>query len=579
MQQESGGGRLVRELMQPGVLPGSAGGVSLIETHISWVLLAGEQAWKLKKPLDLGFLDFSTLERRREACEAELRLNRRTVPELYEAVVPVWRTAQGVCVGERRVEAAGDPGGAGTHGADAGPDRAVDSDTCPEAGSEARFQPAPDSGAVPLDYLVRMRRFDQSALFDARLAAGQLEPALFDRLARHVAAFHEDAAVAQPGESFGDAAAVMAPVRQNFAQIRERVADAALLSELARIEAWAEVRFAALAPVFDARLAAGRVRECHGDLHLGNLIVLEGEPRLFDAIEFSAALRWADVVADIAFLVMDLQARGRADLASRFLNAWLERSGDYAGLRLLPWYLSYRAMVRAKVAAIRAGQVEGAARADTLAECARYLALAAAQMRPPAPALLIASGVSGSGKTSQSQPLVEGCGVVRVRADVERKRLFGLDAEARSASTLGGGLYSAEASARTYARLAELARVVVEAGYPVLVDATFLKRTQRAAFAELAETLGVPFAILAFDAPVETLRARVCQRAAAGTDASEADVAVLETQLRAREPFEAEELACVIPIDTGSAPDWRSVLAALAHLWPGAAAGEETNPD
>ena len=541
MQEEiCGGGRLVRELMEPGVLPGSADGVDLIETHISWVLLAGEHAWKLKKPLDLGFLDFSTVERRREACEAELRLNRRTVPELYEAVVPVWQTEEGVRVGDQRVDAA-----------------------------------AP--GATPLDYLVRMRRFDQSALFEARLAAGQLEPALFDRLARHVAAFHEDAAVAQPGDGFGDAAAVMAPVRQNFVQIRERVSDAALLSELARIEAWAEARFAALTPVFDARLAAGRVRECHGDLHLGNLIVLDGEPRLFDAIEFSAALRWTDVVADIAFLVMDLQARGRMDLASRFLNAWLERSGDYAGLRLLPWYLSYRAMVRAKVAAIRAGQVEGAARADTLAECARYLTLAAAQMQSPAPALLIASGVSGSGKTSQSQPLVEGCGVIRVRADVERKRLFGLDADARSGSTLGGGLYSAQASARTYARLAELARAVVEAGFPVLVDATFLKRSQRATFAELAATLGVPFAILAFDAPVETLRARVRQRAEAGTDASEADVAVLETQLSAREPFEEEELACVVPIDTASAPDLRNVLPVLARLWPGAAAGERTD--
>ena len=531
---------LLARLRQPGVLPDSAGGVSLIETHISWVLLAGEHAWKLKKPLDLGFLDFSTVERRREACEAELRLNRRTVPELYEAVVPVWQTEEGVRVGDQRVDAA-----------------------------------AP--GATPLDYLVRMRRFDQSALFEARLAAGQLEPALFDRLARHVAAFHEGAAVAQPGDGFGDAVAVMAPVRQNFAQIRERVSDAALLSELARIEAWAEARFAALAPVFDARLAAGRVRECHGDLHLGNLIVLDGEPRLFDAIEFSAALRWTDVVADIAFLVMDLQARGRMDLASRFLKAWLERSGDYAGLQLLPWYLSYRAMVRAKIAAIRAGQVEGAARADSLAECARYLALAAAQTRPSAPALLIASGVSGSGKTSQSQPLVEGCGVVRVRADVERKRLAGLDAEARSGSALGSGLYTAEASARTYARLAELARAVVEVGYPVLVDATFLKRTQRAAFAELAATLGVPFAILAFDAPVETLRARVRQRAEAGTDASEADVAVLETQLSAREPFEEEELACVVPIDTASAPDWRSLLPVLARLWPGAAAGDRTD--
>lgn len=524
---------LVKALMRPGVLPDSTQGVELIETHISWVLLAGSRAWKLKKPLDLGFLDFSTVERRRAACEAELRLNRRTVPELYEAVVPVWFDAQAPRLG------------------------AADDEDSTNAD----------------DHLVCMRRFDQSALFDARLAAGQLDPPLFDRLARHVADFHDTAAMAQPGGGFGDAAAVMAPVRQNFAQIREHVSDAALLAELEGIEAWAEARFRTLAPVFDARLAAGKVRECHGDLHLGNLIVLNGEPRLFDAIEFSAALRWTDVVADVAFLVMDLQVRGRADLASRFLNAWLERSGDYAGLQLLPWYLSYRAMVRAKIAAIRAGQLEGGARSDCLAECARYLALATAQTQASAPALLIACGVSGSGKTSQSQPLVEACGVLRVRADVERKRLFGLDAQANSRSALGAGLYSPAANAQTYARLAELARTVVEAGYPVLVDATFLTREQRAAFAGLAASLGVPFAILAFDAPVEDLRARVRARAEAGSDASEANLEVLENQLRTREAFTAEERACVIPIDTSSAPDWDSLLRALARLWPMAGTG------
>lgn len=546
-RQADGEGGLVRALLQPGVLPDSADGVELIETHISWVLLAGEHAWKLKKPLDLGFLDFSTVERRREACEAELRLNRRTAPMLYEAVVPVWRSAQGVRVGE------------------------------PEAAGELAAE------ETPLDYLVRMRRFEQSALFAALLEAGRLEPVLFDRLARHVADFHAAAAVAQPGQGFGDAAAVHAPVRQNFAQLRDLLSPArldapALLAELVRVEPWAEAQFAALAPVFDARLAEGRVRECHGDLHLGNLIVLDGEPRLFDGIEFSAALRWTDVVADIAFLVMDLQARGRPALGWRFLNAWLERSGDYAGLRVLPWYLSYRAMVRAKIAAIRAAQVAGEARVESLAECARYLALAAAPMRTPAPALLIASGVSGAGKTSQSFPLLERCGVIRVRADVERKRLFGLDAEAASGSALGAGLYTFEASARTYARLAELARAVVEAGYPVLVDATFLKCAQRRAFAELATALGVPFAILAFDAPPEVLQARVRSRLAAGGDASEADEAVLATQLRTREAFETEELARVLPIDTGSAPDWRRLLPALVRLWPGALAADAPGP-
>ncbi|HNB06000.1 MAG TPA: AAA family ATPase [Thauera aminoaromatica] len=519
---------LLNTLRRPGVLPGSEGGVELIETHISWVLLAGEHAWKLKKPLDLGFLDFSTPQRRREACEAELRLNRRTVPEIYEAVVAVRGS--------------------------------------PEA-------PRLDGGGEPFDWLLRMRPFDQSGLLSRLLDEGRLAPALFDRLARHVAEFHAAAAVAVPGGGYGDAAAVHAPVRQNFAQMREHLdpgVHADLLAMLARVEAWAEAQYAALAPVFAVRLAEGRVRECHGDLHLGNLVVLDGEPRLFDAIEFSAELRWTDVVADVAFLVMDLQARGRPELGWRFLNAWLERCGDYAGLRVLPYYLSYRAMVRAKIAAIRASQLDGAARSESVDECRRYLALAEAQRAPGAPALLVACGVAGAGKTSQSQALVEAGGVIRVRADVERKRLAGLAAEATSGSGLGGGLYTPEATARTYARLAVLARAVLEAGRPVLVDATFLKRAQRTAFAGLAQELGVPFAILAFDAPEDVLRARVRARRAAGDDASEADEAVLEAQLRSREGFDAEELARVLPIDTRSVPDWRSLLPALSRLWPGA---------
>ncbi len=515
---------LVRSLMRPGVLPGAAGAVELIETHISWVLLAGEHAWKLKKPLDLGFLDFSTLERRRAACEDELRLNRRTAPEIYEAVVAV-------------------------RGTPAAP--RVDDDRRPAAHEDA---------GAPIDWLVRMRRFAQSALFSSLLAEGRLAPALFDRLARHVADFHAGAARARPGGGYGDAEAVMAPVRQNFAQVRARIDDAAMRALLDGVEAWAEARFVELRPLFDARLAAGWVRECHGDLHLGNLIVLDDGPRLFDAIEFSAALRWIDVVADVAFLVMDLQVRGEAGLGGRFLNAWLERCGDYQGLALLPWYLSYRAMVRAKVAAIRSVQLAGAAKAEALAECRRYLEFAAGCARPRATCLVIASGVSGAGKTSQSQPLLEARGLIRVRADVERKRLFGLAPEEASGSAPGAGLYTAEASARTYARLAELARAVVAAGYPVLVDATFLKRAQRERFRTLAGELGVPFAILAFEAPEATLRERVRRRAAEGGDASEADEAVLAGQLAAREPLDAGEAAHALRIDTRGVPDWAALL-------------------
>ncbi len=511
---------LIRNLRRPDAFPHPAADIACIETHISSVVLAGDFAYKLKKPLDLGFLDFSSLDKRRGACDEELRLNRRTAPELYLDVVPVTGSVE-----------------------------------APHIGGEGE----------PIEYAVRMRRFAQSALLGDALERGALPPELLDRLARHVADFHAAAAIAAPGDGYGDAQAVHGPVRQNFAQLREFIDDAGLLAQAAAAERWSEAQFALLVPVFERRLAEGRVRECHGDLHLGNLILLDGEPRLFDGIEFSAELRWIDVAADVAFLFMDLQRRGRSDLGARFLNAWLERTGDYDSLRVMRYYIAYRAMVRAKIAAIRLGQLDGEARADCLQECRAYVALAVAQGQAAQPFLAIASGVSGSGKTSQSQGLIEARGVIRVRADVERKRLFGLAAEDSSVA-VAGGIYNAEASRRTYARLAEVAAIALMARWPVLADATFLRRGQRAAFAELARRLQVPFAILAFDAPEATLRARVAARAAQGGDASEADVAVLDMQLAQREPLSDDERAMTLAVDTATAVSWPSLLPALDAL-------------
>ncbi|KAI5915164.1 bifunctional aminoglycoside phosphotransferase/ATP-binding protein [Thauera sp. 2A1] len=511
---------LIRNLRRPDAFPHPAADIACIETHISSVVLAGDFAYKLKKPLDLGFLDFSSLDKRRGACDEELRLNRRTAPELYLDVVPVTGSVE-----------------------------------APHIGGEGE----------PIEYAVRMRRFAQSALLGDALERGALPPELLDRLARHVADFHAAAAIAAPGDGYGDAQAVHGPVRQNFAQLREFIDDAGLLAQAAAAERWSEAQFALLAPVFERRLAEGRVRECHGDLHLGNLILLDGEPRLFDGIEFSAELRWIDVAADVAFLFMDLQRRGRSDLGARFLNAWLERTGDYDSLRVMRYYIAYRAMVRAKIAAIRLAQLDGEARADCLQECRAYVALAVAQGQAAQPFLAIASGVSGSGKTSQSQGLIEARGVIRVRADVERKRLFGLAAEDSSVA-VAGGIYNAEASRRTYARLAEVAAIALMTSWPVLADATFLRRGQRAAFAELARRLQVPFAILAFDAPEATLRARVAARAARGGDASEADVAVLDVQLALREPLSDDERAMTLAVDTATAVSWPSLLPALDAL-------------
>ena len=498
-----------------------------IETHISWVVLAGSRAYKFKKPLNLGFLDFSTLAQRRAACLEELRINRRTAPGIYETVVAVLGPAQ-----------------------------------APRLVPLAQLEQSPQ-GAEVLDYGVQMQRFADDQLLARQLAAGTLNTAHLDALAQQVAQFHTAAAVAPAGSAWGSAALVRQQVQANFdtlATVPLPEADRATLADLQR---WTQQEGQRLAPLMAQRQASGCVRECHGDLHLNNLVLIDGQPQLFDAIEFSEALRWIDTVADIAFLAMDLQAQGRPDLAWHFLNGWLEHSGDVAGLALLPWYVVYRALVRAMVAGLRLAQAsDEATRTDSLAELQRYLALAQQLRQPHARWLWLAHGVSGSGKSRHSARLAAEHGVVRLRADVERKRLFGLAPATTSAGVVPGGIYTPDATQRTYDHLAALAAQVLDAGFPVLVDATFLARAHRAQFVALAAQQQVPCRILSFDAPVAVLRERVERRLRKGGNASEATLAVLEAQLQRREPLDAAEQALALTVDTSQAVDWAALLPA-----------------
>ena len=308
------------------------------------------------------------------------------------------------------------------------------------------------------------------------------------------------------------------------------------------LEAWCQRTFAARRRDFRARKRHGFVRECHGDMHLGNMILLDDDVVIFDCIEFNDNLRWIDVASDVAFLTMDLEDRGRPDLAYRFLNGYLEATGDYGLLLLLPFYLIYRATVRAKVAGIRLGQsdLSPAEAAQVREAFGSYLDLADRYTRPSRPRLLITHGLSGSGKTFATQQLVEATGAIRIRSDVERKRLFGLAPLERSTGRSELDLYAPDVTRRTYAHLARQAARVVEAGFTVVVDATFLKRAQRDAFRRLAAKLGVPFTLLEFRAHAETLRRRVARRSAHADDASEADLAVLHGQLATLEPLTAD---------------------------------------
>ena len=518
---------LLRALLSPRAYPHPAERVELVETHASWVLLAGERAYKVKKPVDFGFLDFSTLAARRRFCEEEVRLNRRLAPGLYLGVVAI-----------------------------------CGSEDAPMVGGDG---PA-------LEYAVAMRRFDEQARLDRVAARGGLERRHVDRLARDIARFHASAPTVGGGEPWGSASEVMTHALDNFRATRDGGAAAGLLTpELLRrldaLERWTRAEHARLAPTIEDRRAGGFVRECHGDLHLANMALIDDIVVPFDAREFSPGLRWTDVMAEVAFTVMDLHRLGQAGAARRFLNGWLEHSGDYAGLAVLPFYLAYRAMVRAKVAALRGGQIEEPAGRDAAArELAGAVALAGHFTEARERCLVITSGVSGSGKSRLAAALVEGGSWIRLRSDVERKRIAGLGPSERSGSETGTGLYAPAATEMTYRRLHALARTVLAAGYPVIVDATFLERRRRAAFRECAVEAGVPFAILAVDAPAALLESRVARRASAGTDASEATVDVLRRQLRDREPLDPTEAACTVRIDTSTDPDPTGTAARIAAI-------------
>lgn len=492
---------VIERLADPVCYPHAAGPVRRIETHISWVLLTGEYAYKIKKPLDLGFLDFSTLDKRLAACREEVRLNRRLAPDLYLDVVPITGT--------------------------------------PDA-------PRMDGAGPAFEYAVKMRQFPAEATLDRLgVTAAQIE-----LIAQTVARFHETAcARADPAGPWGHPDVVWQPVAQNFAQIAPHLADAAAQVELDALERWSAAEHARLAPHMAMRLAAGYVRECHGDLHLGNLAWADGRLIVFDCLEFNPGLRWIDIQSEIAFLYMDLRQRGEDTLAWLFLNLWLEHTGDYAGVALLRYYAVYRALVRAKVAAIRASQTQDEARDAALDDVHALLALATRLTQPLPLELSITHGLSGSGKTTVTRGLMQTPGAIRLRSDVERKRLAGLAALARSGSGVASGLYGGDATRRTYEHLAGLAAGLLDADWPVIVDATFIARWQRDLLRDTARAHGATFRILDFPEPVDTLRQRIVARARQGDDASEADLAVLEHQLQTQEPLADDELSEAVRID------------------------------
>jgi hypothetical protein len=509
---------LIDALREPACYPHPVGGVELLETHISYVLLAGEFAYKVKKAVRLGFLDFSSLQARRFFCEEEMRLNRRAAPDLYLGVVAI-------------------------------------------GGEPLAIGPC----ASPLEYAVKMKRFAQEALLDRMACEHRLGPGVVDALALVVARFHAGAARAGHCGAQESVERALRPALDNFRDILALEHSPEARRALDRLHQWTIDAGEALAERFALRRQEGFVRECHGDLHLGNVALIGPAPVLFDCLEFDERLRWIDVMSDVAFTVMDLEHHELPRLAARFLNAYLEETGDYAGLRVMHYYLVYRAMVRAKIACIREHQRNPQSGADAHRELAQRLVLAGRLAPRAAPVLVLMHGLSGSGKTTASQLLLEALGAVRVRSDVERKRLHGLPARSPSASGVGQGLYSPDESRRTYAHLAVLAHEVLAAGYPVIVDAASLSRAERDRFRGVARAAGAAFELATCVAPGEILRARIGERARAGADASEAGPAVLALQEVTRDPLTGDERIHCTTFDTTHPAQWKAVAESFAR--------------
>lgn len=494
--------------------------IEVVETHASWVLLTGEHAYKLKKPVRFPFLDFSTPELRARFCDEELRLNRRFAPELYIAVVPVTRTAGG----EARM------GGEGER---------IDSAVC-------------------------MRQFESSQELDRLLASGGIEPAELREFGAALADIHAKLPVAKPGDGFGTPRKIRDVILANLEECLEACRDTAAEARIADLRTPLTRLLDERATLMQERLVAGHVRECHGDLHTRNVVRIEGRLVAFDCLEFDPALRWLDVADELSFLFADLLAGSHPEHAHALVNGYLERSGDHQACLLLALYGAHRTLVRAKVSALSArGMDETAERAVLLERIDSYVGCAHELLAPARPMLVLTSGLSGSGKTWLARRLAPRLRAVHLRSDVERRRGSDVIRKDADRSAPGTGRYTSAATARVYAQLTERARDVLGGGLNAIVDATFLRRDDRLLFRELARAMQVPLFVVRCTAPESVLRDRIQSRMREGSDFSEADLDVLDWQIRRREPIGADEGLTVIDADTTSGAVVERVIGAL----------------
>jgi aminoglycoside phosphotransferase family enzyme/predicted kinase len=506
--------------MEAGAYPHPCGHIELIETHISWVLLTGEFAYKLKKPVRFSFLDFSTLDQREHFCKEELRCNRAFAPALYIDVVGVYQHA----------------------------------DNTIKMGS----QPAGED--TPLEWAVQMHQFDQAAQLDRLLEGSAVTTDMLATFGGELAELH--AALPQLTAAASEVEQrIFEPADDNFAEIETTGLHAKHKSLLRRTNELSNSLGRRLLALLEDRMQNGSIRECHGDLHLSNLALIDGKVTAFDCLEFNPNLRWIDTMNDVAFLFMDCHERNRADLAYAFLDGYLDASGDYRGAELLGYFAAYRSVVRAKVAALRWEQEHAA---DAEERFIAHVTWARQWLERPRGTLLLMCGLSGAGKSFVAERLLSLLPAIRLRSDVARKAVAGLAPLARTDSPIGGGLYAPDRTDTVFAHIAQLTKTLLCGGESVIIDATFIERARRDEFMSLAEQLDLKAFIVYCHAPVEILRERIKARSSKREDASEATLDVLDMQLEKFEPPGAPER--VIQLATGntlSSDALRSLVAAV----------------
>lgn len=517
---------LIAALSQPAAYSFAVDAVDVRQTHISVVFIADNVVYKIKKPVRLPFLDFSTLELRRHYCDEEVRLNRRLAADVYLGVSPVTQN-----------------------------------------GSRVAFEGAGET----IDWAVKMRRLPEDATLEQRLLRGEIDADHLQALARRVAEFHAQAAASKHIATFGEFETVARNVRENIDAAKHGVGETIHQSVCDQLAQLTERSLGDLRSLIESRAARGMPRDTHGDLHLDHVYLFPDQSPpadlvIIDCIEFNERFRFADPVQDMAFLVMDLKFHGRRDLAEAFADAYFNATGDDEGRRLLPLYVSYRAAIRAKVEGLELAEPEipEAERAAALQRARGHWLLALGELEEPLrrPCLVMVGGLPGTGKSTLARGIADRAGFQVIRTDVVRKELAGLESTAAAHSDYRGGIYTAEWTARTYAECLRRAEQLLFEGQRVIVDATFSEEEQRRQFLDAAVAWGVPSLFFLCEADPSVVKTRITARRG---DASDADWAVYEQAAKSFEPLNPRTHRDVRRINAGITPD-AGIQAALYSL-------------